>query len=311
MDGVLVINKPAGLTSSAVVLRVKRILGARKVGHTGTLDPLATGVLPLCINEGTKLAPFFLHCEKEYVATLRLGIETDTQDREGTVVRQTEVIPHDPDRILEVVGEFQGTVLQMPPMFSALKYKGTPLYRIARKGGTVPRQPREITVFSIAVLSCDVPFVTIQVRCSQGTYIRTLCADIGKRLSCGAHMVALQRVRNGAFHITEALALEEVLERASTGCLDRQVIPLSEALTGMPEVVVAQPLILKIRQGVQIRPRDIEERAIEHLAAGQTAKIVSADGRLVAVVERSSERDTAGADAQQLPVWKTLRTFMN
>jgi tRNA pseudouridine55 synthase len=310
MDGVLVINKPSGLTSSAVVLRVKRILGARKVGHTGTLDPLATGVLPLCINEGTKLAPFFLHCEKEYVAKLRLGIETDTQDREGAIVRQTEVIPHEPEQILAVVSEFQGMVLQTPPMFSALKYKGTPLYRIARKGGTVPRQPREITVFSIAVLSCDVPFVTIHVRCSQGTYIRTLCADIGRRLSCGAHMVELQRVRNGAFHITDALELDEVLEGAGNGCLNRHVIPLNEALTGMPEVVVAQPLILKIRQGVQIRPRDIEEQALTHLAAGQTAKIVSADGRLVAVVERAVAGDPAGADAQQ-PVWKTLRTFMN
>ena len=311
MDGVLVINKPAGLTSSAVVLRVKRILGARKVGHTGTLDPMATGVLPLCINEGTKLAPFFLHSDKEYVATLRMGIETDTQDQEGTVVRQTEVIPHEPEQILKVVSEFQGTVLQTPPMFSALKYKGTPLYRIARRGGTVPRQPREITVFSIAVLSCDVPFVTIAVRCSHGTYIRTLCADIGKRLSCGAHMVALQRVRNGAFHINEALELEEVLAVAGNGCLNRHVIPLNEALTGMPEVVVSQPLILKIRQGMQIRMRDIEEQALAHLAAGQTAKIVSADGRLIAVVQCRGNRDTADADALQLPVWKTLRTFMN
>jgi len=132
MDGVIVINKPAGLTSSAVVLAVKRILGARKVGHTGTLDPMATGVLPLCINEGTKLAPFFLQSDKEYIATLRLGIETDTQDKEGAIVRQTEVIPHDREQILNVINEFQGTVLQTPPMFSALKHKGTPLYRIAR-----------------------------------------------------------------------------------------------------------------------------------------------------------------------------------
>ena len=135
MDGVIVIDKPGGLSSSAVVLKVKGIVGARKAGHAGTLDPIATGVLPLCINEGTKLVPFFMQCEKEYIATLRLGIETDTQDREGAVIRQTEVIPADHVEILRVFNEFQGAVLQTPPMFSALKHNGVPLYRIARMGG--------------------------------------------------------------------------------------------------------------------------------------------------------------------------------
>ncbi len=311
MDGVIVINKPAGLTSSAVVLAVKRMLGARKVGHTGTLDPLATGVLPLCINEGTKLAPFFLQSDKEYVATLRLGIETDTQDKEGAIIRQTEVIPHDREQILNAVKAFQGTVLQTPPMFSALKHKGTPLYRIARAGGSVPRQPREITIYSIEMLSCDVPFVTVAVCCSRGTYIRTLCADIGRRLSCGAHLTALQRVRSGAFHINEALELEDVRAGAGTGFVREHIIPLNAALTGMPELVVAQALIEKIRQGMQIRARDMEGSALQQLVAGQTAKIVSPDGRLVAVVECSPQRDSGAADELQHPAWKTLRTFMN
>jgi tRNA pseudouridine55 synthase len=288
MDGVIVINKPAGLTSSAVVLAVKRLLGARKVGHTGTLDPMATGVLPLCINEGTKLAPFFLQSDKEYVATLRLGIETDTQDCEGAIIRQTEVIPHDREQILNAVHAFQGTVLQTPPMFSALKHKGTPLYRIARAGGSVPRQPREISIYSIAMLSCDVPFVTVAVCCSRGTYIRTLCADIGRRLSCGAHLTALQRVRSGAFHISGALDLEDVRAGAGTGLVREH-----------------------IRQGGQIRARDLEGSALRQLVAGQTAKIVSPDGRLVAVVECSPRGDTGAADELQHPAWKTLRTFMN
>jgi tRNA pseudouridine55 synthase len=300
MDGVIVINKPAGLTSSAVVRAVKRLLGARKVGHTGTLDPMATGVLPLCINEGTKLAAFFLQSDKEYVATLRLGIETDTQDREGAVIRQTEVLPHDREQILNAVHAFQGTVLQTPPMFSALKRQGIPLYRIARAGGSVPRQPREISIHHIAVLSCEVPFVTIAVCCSRGTYIRTLCADIGRRLCCGAHMTALQRVRSGAFHINQALELEDLRACAGTGLVREHIIPLNAALTGMPELVVAQALIEKIRQGMQIRARDIEGSALQQLVAGQTAKIVSPDGRLVAVVECSPQ-----------PAWKTLRTFMN
>jgi len=194
-------------------------------------------------------------------------------------------------------------------MFSALKHKGTPLYRIARTGGEVPRQPREITIHRIQCLSCDIPFVTVSVSCSSGTYIRTLCADIGARLSCGAHLTELHRVRSGAFHISNALDLEAV--RADADAARRQIIPLNAALTGMPELVVAQALIQKIRQGMPVRARDIEARARVQLAAGQRAKIVSPDGRLVAVVECSPEHTPGAGDALQHPAWKTLRTFIN
>jgi tRNA pseudouridine55 synthase len=309
MDGVFVIDKPGGLSSSAVVLKVKGIVGARKAGHAGTLDPLATGVLPLCINEGTKLVPFFMQCEKEYIATLRLGIETDTQDREGAVIRQTEVIPWDHTEILRVVNEFQGAVLQTPPMFSALKHNGIPLYRIARMGGDVPRIPRSITIYHIAVLSFDLPFITFAVQCSHGTYIRTLCADIGTRLQCGAHLVELKRVRNGVFHISRALPLEELRAEARNGSLEKHIIPLNEALPELPEVVVDQVLGKKISHGMPCTASDIAGASVPQLTTGQRVKIVTEDGRLLAVVECCIDSDEFSAAAPQQPVWKILRNF--
>ena len=309
MDGVIVIDKPGGLSSSAVVLKVKGIVGARKAGHAGTLDPIATGVLPLCINEGTKLVPFFMQCEKEYIATLRLGIETDTQDREGAVICQTEVIPADHMEILNVFNEFQGAVLQTPPMYSALKHNGVPLYRIARMGGDVPRQPRSITIYRIAVLSFDVPFITFSVQCSSGTYIRTLCADIGTRLQCGAHLVELKRVRNGAFHINRALPLEDLKAEARNGSLGKHLIPLNEALPELPEVVVDQQLGNKVSHGMPCTVSDIAGASVPQLTSGQKVKIVTTDGRLLAVVECGIDSDELPAAALQQPVWKILRNF--
>jgi len=309
MDGVIVIDKPGGLSSSAVVLKVKGIVGARKAGHAGTLDPIATGVLPLCINEGTKLVPFFMQCEKEYIATLRLGIETDTQDREGAVIRQTEVIPADHVEILRVFNEFQGAVLQTPPMFSALKHNGVPLYRIARMGGDVPRRPRSITIYRIAVLSFDLPFITFSVQCSRGTYIRTLCADIGTRLQCGAHLVELKRVRNGAFHITGALPLEELKAEVRNGSLEKHIIPLNEALPELPEVIVNQQLGKKVFHGMPCTVSDVAGISFPRLATGNRVKIVTDEGKLLAVVECCIDSDELSASAPQQPVWKILRNF--
>ena len=311
MNGVIIINKPSGISSSDVVLKAKRILGVRKVGHTGTLDPLATGVLPLCINEGTKLAPFFADCEKEYVATLRLGIETDTQDREGKIIQQTEAIPQDVDRIQRIVQEFRGIMLQTPPMFSALKHKGVPLYRIARAGGWVARNPRTVTISGIEILACALPFITLRVQCSAGTYIRTLCSDIGRKLSCGAHLVDLQRVRNGTFHIKDAVPLEALQEGTRNGHRTRYLIPLNKALGGLPEVVVDNPLITQIRHGVQSTVTDVGGIELPPAHSGQKAKIVTAQGQLLAVVEFLMDTEQAASCAPHLRVWKILRTFMN
>ena len=309
MDGIIVIDKPSGLSSSAVVLKVKGLLGARKAGHAGTLDPIATGVLPLCINEGTKLVPFFMQCEKEYIATLRLGIETDTQDREGTVIRQTDVMPGDHAEIGRVFSQFQGAVLQTPPMYSALKHHGVPLYRIARRGEDVPRQPRSITIYRIAVLSFDLPFITFSVQCSSGTYIRTLCADIGAVLQCGAHLVELKRVRNGAFHINRALPLEELRAEARNGSLGKHLIPLNEALPELPDMVVDQQLGNKVSHGMPCTVSDIAGTAVPAFTTGQKVKLTTAAGRLLAVVESCIDSSALPAANAQQPVWKILRNF--
>jgi tRNA pseudouridine55 synthase len=309
LDGVIIIDKPCGVSSSAVVLQVKRIIGARKAGHAGTLDPLATGVLPLCINEGTKLVPFFMQGEKEYIATLRLGIETDTQDREGTVIRRSEKIPLDQSEVERIFNEFQGEVLQTPPMFSALKHNGIPLYRIARRGENIPRRARRITIDRIRVLSFDAPYISFFVRCSPGTYIRTLCADIGARLHCGAHLVELKRVRNGAFHITRSLPLEDLRNAARNGSVGKHLIPLNEALPDLPAVVIDRQLGKKVSHGMPCSARDVAGMALPQFAAGNRIKLVTADGRLIAIAACCIESDALPWLAPHQLVFKILRNF--
>ncbi len=309
MDGVIIIDKPYGLSSSAVVLQVKRMLGARKAGHAGTLDPLATGVLPLCINQGTKLVPFFMQGVKEYIATLRLGIETDTQDREGTVIRQTEMMPVDHAEIVRIFDEFRGEVLQTPPMFSALKHNGVPLYRMARRGEDIPRRARRVTIECIRVLSVALPYISFFVRCSPGTYIRTLCADIGARLHCGAHMVELQRVRNGAFHINRSLPLEDLRIAARNGSITQHLIPLNDALPELPAVAIDQELGKKVSHGIPCRAGDLAGMALPRFSASDQIKLVTHDGRLIAIAECCIDSDTLLTLAPGQPVFKILRNF--
>jgi tRNA pseudouridine55 synthase len=307
LDGVLVVNKPGGVTSSDVVLSVKRLLGARKVGHVGTLDPMATGVLPLCINQATKLAAFFTACEKEYIATLRLGIETDTQDGEGRIVSQTDQIPQDLQSIEHAFHAFRGTVLQTPPMYSAIKHNGVPLYRIARSGGWVVREPREITISHLEILSVALPCVTFQVQCSHGTYVRTLCTDIGKQLGCGAHLVELQRIRNGTFHLHNAIDMDALHASAGQQALIQHIIPLRRALAGVKEVAVDHAVIKKILHGAPVCGADLGGCALPSIQHGQNVKIMAGDEHLIAVVEFLVD----SADIEpQVRVWKTLRTFV-
>jgi len=230
LAGILVIDKPKGITSHDVVYKVKKIIGAIKVGHTGTLDPMATGVLTLCINKATKAARLLDGGVKEYIATIRLGIETDTYDADGKVVAESDCSSIVEGDITEVVSNFIGRIGQVPPMFSAIKRNGVPLYKLARKGITVKREPREVDVHSIDIENLELPFITLRIACSKGTYIRSLCHDIGEKLGCGAHLTALRRVRNGQFTIDDAVGLN--LESASL--IDR-IKSLDEVFSGSPE----------------------------------------------------------------------------
>lgn len=230
IDGVVLLDKPAGLSSNHALQRVKRALNARKAGHTGTLDPFATGLLICCLGRATKLATQLLEADKAYVATLQLGVETDSGDLTGTVVGGStqNVAAIGLDEINAVLPAFRGQIEQIPPMHSALKKDGKPLYYYARRGITVDRPPRQVRIDELVVVAQSGDQVTLSVRCSKGTYIRTLAQDIGRALGCGAHLVALRRTAIDPFHVDQAIALPDLQALAQP---DSAVLPLE----GLPD----------------------------------------------------------------------------
>ncbi len=225
MNGVLIIDKPEGWTSHDVVAYVKKRLGARKVGHLGTLDPIATGVLPLVIDGATKFARFLDAGKKEYIARLRLGVETDTYDSAGKAVATADCSHIKEEDIERVLSSFRGRITQVPPMYSAVKRNGTPLYKLARKGITVERETKEVEIFALEITAMELPSVDFRAVCSKGTYIRAICHDAGRALGCGAHMAGLRRVRCGDFSIAEAVGPKAEIDAIMSG-----IIPLEAAL---------------------------------------------------------------------------------
>lgn len=211
MNGIVIVDKPQGWTSQDVTARLRRVYATRRIGHGGTLDPMATGVLPVFVGRATRGVEFFEHAEKTYETVLLLGRTTDTQDVTGTVLAE-KAVRLSPADIEKVLPRFRGDILQVPPMYSALKVNGKKLYELARKGQEVERQPRPITIFELTNLGFDGTRLRLRVRCSKGTYIRTLCQDIGEALGCGGCMEALRRVRAGEYGIEDAVPLEQLLE---------------------------------------------------------------------------------------------------
>lgn len=225
MNGVIIADKPEGWTSHDVVAAVKKKLGAKKVGHLGTLDPIATGVLTLVVNGATKYADRLDTGEKEYLTTLKLGEETDSYDRAGKVVSSAPVDGITEQVLLAAFAPFRGRIRQVPPMYSAIKSKGTPLYKLARKGVVVEREPREVEIYSLEVTRIEFPFVEFRTVCSRGTYVRSICHDLGKALGCGAHLYSLRRLRCGRFTIEAA-----VDPKGTPEGLNSAIIPLEDAL---------------------------------------------------------------------------------
>ena len=222
MNGIVIIDKPQGWTSQDVTARLRRVFNTRRIGHGGTLDPMATGVLPVFVGRATRGVEFFEHAEKTYEATLLLGTTTDTEDTSGTILEQKEVNLTQ-EEFLNILPRFRGEILQIPPMYSALKVNGQKLVDLARKGKTVERQPRPITVFELTCLEFSRNTARLRVRCSKGTYIRTLCKDIGDALGCGGCMAQLRRVQAGEYTIQEAVPLTELLECEDPQAYLRQV----------------------------------------------------------------------------------------
>ena len=216
MDGIVIVDKPQGWTSQDVTARLRRVFGTRRIGHGGTLDPMATGVLPVFVGRATRAVEFFEHAEKTYETVFRLGITTDTEDMTGTVLTEKEV-SFSEGQLQETLEAFRGEILQVPPMYSALKVNGQKLCDLARKGKTVERQPRPITVHELTLLERGENTLRLRVRCSKGTYIRTLCKDIGEKLGCGGCMESLRRISAGEYAIEEAVPLQTLLDTEEPG----------------------------------------------------------------------------------------------
>ena len=255
VHGVLLLDKPLGLSSNDALVRAKRLLRANKAGHTGTLDPLATGLLPLCFGEATKFSQDLLDADKEYIATLRLGQETTTGDAEGEVVQELPVTC-DTAAVEAAARAFLGPIAQIPPMYSALKKDGKPLYAYARAGEVVERAARAVTIHEIEVLSCAVPEVTLRVLCSKGTYIRTLAEDIGRHLGCGAHLTALRRTRVGALSLDGALTLEQLGE-CDDAVRPAQLAPVDRLLATLPEIRLDAEGARRFGHGQRLALRDV------------------------------------------------------
>jgi tRNA pseudouridine55 synthase len=249
VNGVIVLDKPANMSSARAVSKVKKLLGAKKAGHTGTLDPFATGVLICCINQATRLARFFLQGNKTYQAVLRLGTETDTQDATGRIVAEASVPAIGPDRLTAVIKGFEGRQLQLPPVYAALKHEGTPIYKLARQGRPVQKPARPITVAAIRVTAMELPDVGFEVTCSSGTYVRALCADIGRALGCGGHLKQLRRTINGGFAIEQAVTLDNLTQMTEESARDAVMIPMHTALGFMPTFVADDQTLERVTQG--------------------------------------------------------------
>ena len=251
-DGVLIIKKEAGWTSHDVVAKVRRLLGGVKVGHAGTLDPAATGVLPLLIGRGTRIAEYLVEWDKEDRAVLRLGETTDTQDATGTVVARSTTDSVTSNAIHEAIGRFQGGIKQVPPMYSAVKVRGVPLYKSARAGKTIARDARTIVIHALEVKAIEGRDVTLHIVCSKGTYVRTLCADIGDALGVGGHMLALERRRVGPLTIDHALTVDEVVTRHALGGIGDDLLSLDRALGHLGIAVIDEQTVDRVRHGASV-----------------------------------------------------------
>jgi tRNA pseudouridine55 synthase len=279
LDGVLLLDKPVGLSSNDALIRAKRLYRAKKAGHTGTLDPLASGLLPLCFGEATKFSQDLLEADKTYDATMRLGIRTASGDAEGDVI-DTRPVTCDEATVRAALDGFRGDIVQVPPMYSALKRDGKPLYEYARAGQTVEREGRAVTIHALDLLACALPDVTFRVTCSKGTYVRTLAEDIGEALGCGAHLVALRRIGVGALTLDHAVTLD-ALSDADDAARDAWLQPVDALLSTFARIELDADATRRFLHGQRLPLHEIPFVA----AAMETSRVrvYGDDGRLLGV----------------------------
>lgn len=294
--GVLIVNKHKGVTSHDIVNQIRHLYGTRRVGHTGTLDPLATGVLVVLIGRAAKASEYLVCDRKKYRAVLRLGLTTDTEDVTGKILTKTEQIPC-PDEVFRVCSEFRGEILQIPPMYSALKVGGQKLVDLAREGKTVTREPRQVTIHSIKCIKGDNNFdYTLDVDCSSGTYIRTLCADIGQKLGCGAVMAELTRLESGGFSLDNGYTVEELKEKKSEELPDL-LIPVESLFASLSEVRLPAFYEKLCRSGCEIYQKKI---GTDYLI-GERVRICDESGAFFALGELREYPDGSAV--------KSIKTF--
>ena len=286
VNGIILLDKAKGESSNYALQRIKRLFHAKKAGHTGSLDPLATGVLPLCLGEATKISQFLLDSDKRYMAKVKLGERTDSGDSEGVVIDVQRRIDVDYDALVQTLTKFEGEIKQLPPMYSALKHHGVPLYKLARKGISIKRKVRPVTIHKIGLMNFDNNIAEIDVTCSKGTYIRTLADDLGQELGCGAHVIELRRLQAGVFSIDQCRGsneLEKIKESFGLSGLDKVIVPMERAVEKLPEVVLASETARDIRNGQAVSFHELPKSGLVRLYEKENfigIGIVNADGEV-------------------------------
>lgn len=279
LNGIVLIDKPAGTSSNTIVNIVKRILSVKKAGHTGTLDPFATGLLPVCLNKGTKLVRYLMGKDKEYIGLIKLGVKTDTLDKTGEIISEMDVPDLSQEDIKKACEKFTGEISQVPPAFSALKYKGVPLYKYARKGEFIEKPPRDVTIHNLEILNIDLPYIEIKVKCSAGTYIRTLASDIAEELDTCGHLEELRRTACGELEIEKGLTPDELKEVENP---EELIISLEELTSFMPEIIIKNAMIPDVRNGKKINTEIIANK--KDIIEDIPMRLISEDKELISIV---------------------------
>jgi len=284
IDGIINLNKPQGMTSFRVVARVRKLSGERKVGHSGTLDPETTGVLPILLGRATRLARFLVESPKVYRARIEFGRATTTYDASGTTTGRGDPSSLTLEQIESAIDSFCGPIEQIPPMYSAIKHRGRPLYHLARAGIEVPRQPRMVTIYRLDLLDWQSPILSIEVECSKGTYIRSLAHDLGQLLGCGAHLEGLVRLQTGIFHIDKSISLTELEDVFEHGYWETFVHPLDSVLSHLAAIVVDAA-----GEDAVVRGRPLALADGQDAAHGEQRRAYSSDGRFLALLRFNSQ----------------------
>ena len=286
LDGIVLIDKPLGLSSNIALQKTKRIFQAQKAGHTGSLDPLATGVLPICFGEATKVSAFLLSSDKRYVTTAQLGVTRTTGDLEGDIVENRDVPALSEAYIESILEKFRGDIEQTPPMYSALKHEGVPLYKLARQGITIERKRRPVTIYDITLLAFTSDTITLDVRCSKGTYIRTLLEDIGEAMGCGSHLNDLRRTEVTPFTGQPIYTLEELEALAEKGEINDILLPVDSAIPHYPRIDLLEEETVRLRNGLRVPREDVPD--------AEGIRLYYPDGRFLGIGQRHESGTLAG-----------------